>query len=476
MANYIKATNFAIKDSLTTGDPAKVVKGTEIDTEFTAIESAVASKRDTATAVALASEVSGTLPVANGGTGQTSASAAINALVPTQTGNSGKVLSTNGSAVSWVSASGNVAGPVSSTNTGIVLFNGTSGNTLQDSASTDGVIHGITIGRGSGSVSSNVCIGANTPLLNNTTGSDNVAIGTSAMLSNTTGSDNTFVGSLAGVYNTTGQYNTGFGVQCLLGDSSGLTGSNNTSIGRATFTELTSGSNNVGLGYLSALNVSTGGGNTLVGTVAGDDITTGTNNTALGYAAYSSSGNYSNSTCIGHSADVTGSDQVQLGDPDTTTYVYGTVQNRSDLRDKADVRDTQLGLSFINALRPVDYKWDMREDYKTAKPVEADYESLDAYREAVTQWKQANQLNNLTHDGTHKRTRYHHGLIAQEVKQVLDAQGIDFGGYQDHSINGGKDVLSIGYDELLAPLIKSVQELTTRLEAAEATIQQLQGN
>ncbi len=46
MSNYTKATNFAIKDGLSTGDPAKVVKGTEIDTEFTAIASAISSKAD----------------------------------------------------------------------------------------------------------------------------------------------------------------------------------------------------------------------------------------------------------------------------------------------------------------------------------------------------------------------------------------------------------------------------------------------
>jgi hypothetical protein len=46
VANYVKATNFAVKDSLTTGDPAKVVKGTEIDVEFNAIASAVSSKAD----------------------------------------------------------------------------------------------------------------------------------------------------------------------------------------------------------------------------------------------------------------------------------------------------------------------------------------------------------------------------------------------------------------------------------------------
>ena len=48
MANYTKATNFTVKDSLTSGDPNKIVKGTEIDTEFIAISSAIASKADLA--------------------------------------------------------------------------------------------------------------------------------------------------------------------------------------------------------------------------------------------------------------------------------------------------------------------------------------------------------------------------------------------------------------------------------------------
>jgi hypothetical protein len=44
LANYVKATNFAVKDSLASGNPAKIVKGTEIDVEFNAIAAAIASK------------------------------------------------------------------------------------------------------------------------------------------------------------------------------------------------------------------------------------------------------------------------------------------------------------------------------------------------------------------------------------------------------------------------------------------------
>ena len=48
MSNYTKSTNFATKDTLPTGDSGKIVKGTEIDSEFNAISSAISSKADTA--------------------------------------------------------------------------------------------------------------------------------------------------------------------------------------------------------------------------------------------------------------------------------------------------------------------------------------------------------------------------------------------------------------------------------------------
>lgn len=48
MSNYTKTTNFTAKDSLTTGDPGKVVRGSEIDTEFSNIATAISSKSDSA--------------------------------------------------------------------------------------------------------------------------------------------------------------------------------------------------------------------------------------------------------------------------------------------------------------------------------------------------------------------------------------------------------------------------------------------
>lgn len=46
MSNYVQATNFATKDALVSGDPLKIVKGTEINTEFANIAVAVATKAD----------------------------------------------------------------------------------------------------------------------------------------------------------------------------------------------------------------------------------------------------------------------------------------------------------------------------------------------------------------------------------------------------------------------------------------------
>jgi hypothetical protein len=47
MSQYIKSTDFAVKDGLTTGDPNKIIKGTEINTELNDISTAIASKADT---------------------------------------------------------------------------------------------------------------------------------------------------------------------------------------------------------------------------------------------------------------------------------------------------------------------------------------------------------------------------------------------------------------------------------------------
>ena len=44
MSNYVKATNFYAKDALLSGDPDKIIKGAEIDDEYNAIATAIATK------------------------------------------------------------------------------------------------------------------------------------------------------------------------------------------------------------------------------------------------------------------------------------------------------------------------------------------------------------------------------------------------------------------------------------------------
>ena len=66
--------------------------------------------------------------------------------------------------------------------------------------------------------------------------------------------------------------------------------------------------------------------------------------------------------------------------------------------------------------------------------------------------------------------RKHHGLIAQEVKSVMDELGVDtndFAGYVDANISGDVDKLFLRYTEFIAPMIKAIQELSAKVEALE---------
>lgn len=323
------------------------------------------------------------------------------------------------------------AGLTQTTSIGYNTYVGARAGYYNTTAAQNVAVGYLALGGTSGSNGSgqNVAVG-NQAMGNCTAVGTNVAVGVAA-LRYITADNNTAVGSYAAIGTTTGQNNTVFGMSAYRGNDAtpGNTGSGNTAIGYSALFNTLVSPNDV-----------TGDNNTAVGLQALGQETSGTYNTALGYrAGFSQTAGYTNTTNLGKETVCTGSNQVQLGNSVTTTYAYGAVQNRSDARDKADVRDTMLGLSFIDVLRPVDFKWDYREDYKGAEK-----------------------------DGSKKRVRFHHGLIAQEVKAACDAAGIDFGGYQDHKINGGEDVLSLGYEELIAPMIKAIQELSKRVQKLES--------
>lgn len=310
-----------------------------------------------------------------------------------------------------------------------------------------------------------------------TTAKDNVAVGQAAMQNNTTGSGNTYVGCYAGTQTGTGNANVAVGRSALFRNEGG---SNNVAIGREALCGISNSGaspegstavgfqalakhngslNNVAVGCVAGVNLTTGSNNVFVGQAAGDTVTTGSDNVLLGQqAGYEMDGTYSNVVAIGRRSPVSGSNQFQLGNASHTPYAYAALQLRSDERDKADIQDTSLGLDFILKLHPVDYRWDYRDDYVSFENV-LDENGNDIVKAKIH-----------AKDGSKKRTRFHHGFIAQDIEALIKETGIDFGGYQDHLINGGGDVKSLGYEEFIAPMVKAIQELSSRVEALEKRV------
>lgn len=283
-------------------------------------------------------------------------------------------------------------------------------------------------------------------------------------------SQDVFIGKAAGHETVHSEKNVAIGYQAMAGlladkeDCPRL----NVAIGRITMANASGNYEaNVAVGA-GALLYNQGNSNTAIGTNSLCRNITGENNTAIGRDSLITNQDlteftsFSNCTGVGYQARVSGDNQVQLGNSATTTYVYGTVQNRSDRRDKSDIRDTVLGLNFINKLRPVDFKWDFREDY---------------FDEVITTDKEGREVVSRIEkekDGSKKRNRYHHGFIAQEVQEVVDELEIDFGGIQNHSINGGSDIYSLGYDEFIPITVKAIQELYEIINCQNEKIKKLE--
>ena len=140
MSNYTKTTNFASKDTLNSGNPLKIVKGTEIDTEYNNIATAVATKTDNASAAITGGTITGItdLAIADGGTGASTATAALNNLLPSQTSNANKYLQTDGTNATWDAVSLSTADitgtlPVANGGTGVTASTGTGSVVLSNS-------------------------------------------------------------------------------------------------------------------------------------------------------------------------------------------------------------------------------------------------------------------------------------------------------------------------------------------------------
>lgn len=147
MSNYTKIVDFAAKDSLASGTAGKRVLGTEINTEFNNIATAISSKLDTS-AFNASGLTSGILAITNGGTGSSSTTYCnlttnVAGTLPVTNGGTGLTTFTSGNAI-LVSASAGALSALSAINTGALITSGsgvvgyTSGSTANRLLRTDG--------------------------------------------------------------------------------------------------------------------------------------------------------------------------------------------------------------------------------------------------------------------------------------------------------------------------------------------------
>ena len=176
-------------------------------------------------------------------------------------------------------------------------FNGTTVTMANDAS-----IHGLTVGLGGGSVSTNTAVGA------------------SALAANTSGVGNTAFGNNVMPSETSGAYNTGIGDRAL---NATTTGSENTAVGQASLYANTTGSYNVSVGRFALGANTTSSSNTAVGYQAAYSNSTGSRITAIGYGAGYSSTITDAGVFIGHQAgysNTTGQYNVAVGGYEVSTY------------------------------------------------------------------------------------------------------------------------------------------------------------
>ena len=133
MSSYVKATNFATKDTLPTGDSNKIVKGTEIDNEFNSLAGAISSKADIASPTFTGTPAAPTA-TAGSNTTQIANTAYVRAEIITATGSLGTLSSQDSDAVAITG--GTITG--TTVNTFTVGSNSVGARTVSTSSPTGG--------------------------------------------------------------------------------------------------------------------------------------------------------------------------------------------------------------------------------------------------------------------------------------------------------------------------------------------------
>ena len=127
-----------------------------------------------------------------------------------------------------------------------------------------------------------------------------------------------------------------------------------------------------------------------------------------------------------------------------------TQQSHSDIRLKENISDDVAGLSFINDLRPVTYEWKKEKDIP------------EEMRTHVA--------------GSEKRynnDKLNHGFIAQEVKEVIDNHPEIKDGFKMWLEDETDGRQRIAEGALVPMLVKSVQELSAKVDAQQNEIDAL---
>jgi hypothetical protein len=297
---------------------------------------------------------------------------------------------------------------------------------------------------------SNTAVG-NVALNANTTGYGNTAIGDNTLSFNSLGKNNTAIGYTALRVNTTGNAQVAIGYQSLYVSNFGSTSINaNVAVGYKSLRNNTSGNSNTAIGNNALYCNITGTRNSAVGICALRSNTTGASNTAVGFCAQQAlATGVDNTIAIGcNSATSATTGHTVWGNSlnNVCNCIYAAWSTVSDLRDKTNIKtlSSKFGLALINKLRPVAFNWDHRDTYVR----ECSYE----YREK---------------DGTLVSTKAHYGLIGQEFKSAIDELDVRFDvlGHDDD-----KDAYRLTYEELIAPIIKAIQELDNRLIVVEEKV------
>ncbi len=252
-----------------------------------------------------------------------------------------------------------------------------------------------------------------------TVGSSNTFVGQNAGNIIGAGGENTFLGQDAGSANVDGDKNTFVGQGAGINNASG---NHNTFMGEHSGDANTTGKDNTFVGQNSGAGNATGNHNTFLGNDAGRRNRFGSRNTCIGDSSNLSSAILNNAVALGYKAIVDADYKVRIGN-DSITVIEGEVafSANSDIRLKENIQVLSLGLKFINELNPVSYH------------------------------RKANSADDLEM-----------GLIAQELKALLNKHKMKNSGMV-HQV--GEGYMSVRYNDLFAPLIKAVQQLTMENEA-----------